>query len=81
MMMQKANKGHLDWECWPTVFEVSEAERIFMEYVQKRVEDVRTPLQDPGHMQPQTLIRCALAEVWRHGRKWQKNHVGNMGDF
>ena len=59
-----------DLEFWPSVYEVSEAERVFLQCIAKYKEDVSN-----GTMQPKTAVNCALDEVWRHGRLWQKEHT------
>lgn len=59
-----------DLEFWPSVYEVSEAERVFLQCIAKYKEDVSN-----GTMQPKTAVNCALAEVWKHGRLWQKKHT------
>ena len=59
-----------DLELWPSVYEVLEAERVFLRSIAKYKEDISN-----GTMQPKTAVNCALAEVWRHGRLWQKEHT------
>ena len=48
----------------PTVWEVNQAKRVFAETV-KRYENC-------PDMAKETIIACAIAEVWRSGRMYQR---------
>lgn len=55
--------------------EVLEAHRVFTEYVTQRISDTELPTKDPSYMSKEILLQCALAEVWKQGKLWYKNHA------
>lgn len=55
--------------------EVLEAHRVFTEYVEQRISDTELPPKDPSYMSKEILLQCALAEVWKQGKLWHKNHA------
>lgn len=55
--------------------EVLEAHRVFTEYVAQRISDTELPPKSPSYMSKEILLQCALAEVWKQGKLWYKNHA------
>lgn len=56
----------------PSVLEVQAAKAVFLEKFNQNRQYVR---HQPGHpyMSPESVVTCALAEVWRQGRKYQRD--------
>lgn len=63
----------LDFDLYPTVLEVQAASAVFLRDLLEREEDVRLPKEHPCHMSPYIALSCALAEVWRQGRRYQRD--------
>lgn len=55
--------------------EVLEAHRVFTEYVTSRIASTELPPKAPSYMSKEILLQCALAEVWKQGKLWYKNHA------
>ncbi len=70
MIVQTVEWREIDFDLWPSLCEVARAERAFMSRLEKDKNEVRT-----GNMELETAIRCALAEVWRQGRLWQRDRA------
>lgn len=58
----------------PSVLEVQAAEAVFIRELQKNRQRTRYQPGDASYMSPETVVACALAEVWRQGRKFQRDH-------
>ena len=70
MIVQTVEWREIDFDLWPSLCEVARAERAFMSRLERDKNEVRT-----GNMELETAIRCALAEVWRQGRLWQRDRA------
>ena len=55
----------------PSFLEVMAAEAVFKKCLGAYANDVNL-----GTMRPETAVSCALAEVWRQGRKYQRDQDG-----
>ena len=55
----------------PSVAEVQAAKAVFKKRLNSFAYDV-----NHGTMRPETAVACALAEVWRQGRKYQRDQDG-----
>lgn len=55
----------------PSFLEVQAANAIFKKRLSHFADDVNS-----GTMRPETAVSCALAEVWRQGRKYQRDQDG-----
>ena len=57
----------------PSFLEVQAAKAVFLKKLQENRK--YTQLQPGGqpYMSPETVVACALAEVWRQGRKHQRD--------
>lgn len=58
------SQGVLEDECWPTVWETMQAEKVF-----------RAMLEHEGKARvnsPQMCVKLTVIEVWRQGRIYQK---------
>lgn len=55
----------------PTVWEVQQAEKVFVEYFMQHVHEEQYPVGSPLYTNRETIIRCALAKVWTAGRRYQ----------
>lgn len=63
----------LDYDLWPSQLEVQAASAVFLRDLLKHEEEVRLPKEHPCHMSPNIALSCALAEVWRQGRRFQRD--------
>lgn len=57
----------------PSLIEVHAAKAVFLKKLQ---QNRRYTQYQPGsslYMSPETAVACALAEVWRQGRKYQRD--------
>lgn len=52
----------------PSFFEVQAAKNVFKKRLSSFADEVNC-----GTMRPETAVACALAEVWRQGRKYQRD--------
>lgn len=57
----------------PSFLEVQAAKAVFLERVRHYAPDINLPESDPRRMSHDTLMACALAEVWRQGRRYQRD--------
>lgn len=62
-----------EWDLWPSDLEVKAAKAVFLERVRHYAPHIDLPKGDPGRMSRRTLMACALAEVWRQGRRYQRD--------
>lgn len=53
--------------------EVQAAKAVFLRCLRHFAPFARRPKGTPGYMSPETAVSCALAEVWRQGRKYQRD--------
>lgn len=68
--------NHPMFDLNPSLVEVRAAKAVFMK---KLRQNQRYTRYEPGtgfYMSPQTVMACALAEVWRQGRKYQRDQDG-----
>lgn len=72
-MSWKDHEATPEWDLWPSYQEVQAAKAVFLERVRHYAPDIDLPKDDPGYMSPSTLMACALAEVWREGRRYQRD--------
>lgn len=70
----KAKEQSPNREYMVSLAEVLEAHRVFTEYVAQRISDTELPPKAPSYMSKEILLQCALAEVWKQGKLWHKNH-------
>lgn len=63
----------LDFDLYPSVLEVEAARAVFVRGLLENEEDVRLPNDHPCHMSPYIALSCALSEVWRQGRIFQRD--------
>lgn len=59
---------HPMFDLSPSFLEVQAAKNAFKKRLSSLVDEVNC-----GNMRPETAIDCALAEVWRQGRKYQRD--------
>lgn len=52
----------------PSVLEVQAAKKVFTKRLSIFADEINC-----GAMRPETAVACALAEVWRQGRKYQRD--------
>lgn len=71
----KAKEQSPNREYMVSLAEVLEAHRVFTEYVAQRISDTELPPKAPSYMSKEILLQCALAEVWKQGKLWYKNHA------
>lgn len=71
----KAKEQSPNREYMVSLAEVLEAHRVFTEYVTQRISDTELPPKAPSYMSKEILLQCALAEVWKQGKLWYKNHA------
>lgn len=64
---------HPMFDLHPSVLEVQAAKNVFMKEFQKNQRYTRYQQGSVLYMSPETVIVCALAEVWRQGRKYQRD--------
>lgn len=58
----------------PGYLEVQAAKAAFMGRLREYEPFTHLPENSAGYMTPQCAVACALAEVWRQGRKYQRDH-------
>lgn len=64
----------------PSVLEVNEATRVFLQEAKRHIKYVSLPDSDPLHMSKEVFMSCCLAEVWRAGRKYQREEEKKGAD-
>lgn len=57
----------------PSFLEVQAAKAVFLKKLRQNQQYTRYRPGQP-YMSPETAVACALAEVWRQGRKFQRDH-------
>lgn len=57
----------------PGYIEVQAAKAAFMGRLRECEPYTRLPKGSAGYMSPECAVACALAEVWRQGRKYQRD--------
>lgn len=57
----------------PSFVEVQAAKAVFLEKLQQNRQYTHYQPGTQLYMSPETAISCALAEVWRQGRKYQRD--------
>lgn len=57
----------------PSFVEVQAAKAVFLEKLQENRQHTRYQPGTQLYMSPETVVACALAEVWRQGRKYQRD--------
>ena len=60
--------NHPMFDLHPSLAEVEAAKAVFKKHLREFADDVNR-----GTMRPETAVDCALAEVWRQGRKYQRD--------
>ncbi len=58
----------------PSFLEVQAAKAIFLKELRRNVRYTHLQPGSPLYMSPKVMTACALAEVWRQGRKFQRDH-------
>ena len=61
------------YDLWPTMGEVARAKQVFTDEIGRYEEARDLPQDNRACMQNKTAITCALAEVWRQGRIYQRD--------
>lgn len=56
----------------PSFLEVQAAKAVFLEKFNQNRQYAQYQLGHP-YMSPESVVACALAEVWRQGRKYQRD--------
>lgn len=59
---------HPMFDLHPSFVEVQAAKAVFKRHLSCFADDVNR-----GTMRPETAVSCALAEVWRHGKRFQRD--------
>lgn len=57
----------------PSLLEVQAAKAVFLKKIQQNQRYTQYQPGTPLYMSPETAMACALAEVWRQGRKYQRD--------
>ena len=60
----------------PSFMEVQAAKAVFLRKLQQNRQYTRYQPGTQLYMSPETAVACALAEVWRQGRKYQRDQAG-----
>lgn len=58
----------------PSFLEVQAAKAIFLKRIQRNARYTHFRPGSQLYMSPEVIVACALAEVWRQGRKFQRDH-------
>ena len=61
--------------CYPSVYEIMRAEKIFIEYIHQHAHETQYTPDSAFHSSPELIFRCALSRVWEAGRLYQMNHT------
>ena len=67
---------HPMFDLSPSFLEVQAAKAVFLKRLRHYAPFARQPKGSPGYMSPETVVACALAEVWRQGRKYRRDQDG-----
>lgn len=65
--------NHPMFDLHPSFVEVQAAKAVFMKKLQQNRQYTRYQPGTQQYMSPETVVACALAEVWRQGRKFQRD--------
>lgn len=65
---------HPTFDLHPSFAEVQAAKAVFLKKLQQDWQYTRYQPGTQLYMSPETVVACALAEVWRQGRKYQRDH-------
>ena len=57
----------------PSFAEVQTAKAVFLRWLEEHEDVITLPESDPQHMSRNVAMSCALAEVWRQGRRYQRD--------
>lgn len=57
--------------CYPSVGEITQAKKIFSQYIQQHAHEAQATPGSPSYTSPEIIIGCALAKVWEAGRLYQ----------
>mgnify|MGYP006906610270 CR=1 FL=1 len=69
----KSWADHPMFDLHPSFMEVQAAKAVFMMKLQENRQRTRYQPEAQLYMSPETVVACALAEVWRQGRKYQRD--------
>ena len=58
--------------CYPSVWEIMRAKKIFTEYIQQHAREAQATPGSMNYTSPEVIISCALARVWEAGRLYQQ---------
>ena len=61
------------YDLWPTMGEVARAKQVFTDEIRRYEDAPALPQDNQACMQSKSAITCALAEVWRQGRIYQRD--------
>ena len=64
---------HPMFDLHPSYVEVQAAKTVFLRWLAAHEDVIALPENDPQHMSRHVAMSCALAEVWRQGRKYQRD--------
>lgn len=64
---------HPMFDLGPEIVEVQAAKAVFLKRVRHFAPYAHRFPRDPGYMSPETVVACALADVWKQGRKYQRD--------
>lgn len=65
--------NHPMFDLHPSFAEVQAAKAVFIKKLQQNRQYTRYQPGTQQYMSPETVVACALAEVWRQGRKFQRD--------
>lgn len=57
----------------PSYLEVQAAKAVFLEKLRQNRQYTQYERGTQLYMSPETVVACALAEVWRQGRRYQRD--------
>ena len=60
----------------PSFMEVQAAKAVFLRKLQQNRQYTRYQPGTQLYMSPETAVACALADVWRQGRKYPRDQDG-----
>lgn len=66
--------NHPMFDLSPSFVELQAAKAVFLEKLQQNRQYTRYQPGTQLYMSPETVVACALAEVWQPGRKFQRDH-------
>ena len=71
----KSSAYGIDLTFYPTVWEVDQAKKVFIEYLRQHAKETQYPEGTALHRSRENIIQCALARVWEAGRRYQADQV------